>query len=48
MAAQTSHGADSKASLEVEALGGKEADGMSPVGETGGARFERLRFGELC
>jgi hypothetical protein len=34
LAAQTSHGADSKASLEVEALGGKEADGMSTVGET--------------
>jgi hypothetical protein len=38
LAAQTSHGADSKASLEIEALGGKEVDGMSPVSETEGVR----------
>jgi hypothetical protein len=38
LAAQTSHGRDSKAPLEIEALDGKEVDGMSPVGETEGVR----------
>jgi len=38
LAVQTLHGGDSKASLEVEALSGKVADGMSPVGETEGVR----------